>query len=125
MIRFLLSIITTAIALFFVTRVVTGVDVTPPDDPWAFIWVALLFMAVNAVVSPLAHALGTPLKVLTLGLFSLVINALLFMFTGWLSGVLGLGLQVDGFVAALIGAVVMGVATWVLGLVTGMVAPRR
>ena len=125
MIRLLLSIITTAIALFFVTRVVTGVDVTPPDDPWAFIWVALLFMAVNAVVSPLAHALGTPLKVLTLGLFSLVINALLFMFTGWLSGVLGLGLQVDGFVAALIGAVVMGVATWVLGLLTRMVAPRR
>ncbi|WP_291339992.1 phage holin family protein [Corynebacterium sp.] len=125
MIRFLLSIITTAIALFFVTRVVTGVDVTPPDDPWAFIWVALLFMAVNAVVSPLAHALGTPLKVLTLGLFSLVINALLFMFTGWLSGALGLGLSVDGFVPALLGAVVMGVATWVLGLVTGMVAPKK
>ncbi|HHU67427.1 MAG TPA: phage holin family protein [Corynebacterium sp.] len=123
--RFLLSIITTAIALFFVTRVVTGVDVTPPDDPWAFIWVALLFMAVNAVVSPLAHALGTPLKVLTLGLFSLVINALLFMFTGWLSGALGLGLSVDGFVPALLGAVVMGVATWVLGLVTGMVAPKK
>ncbi|HKM24848.1 MAG TPA: phage holin family protein, partial [Corynebacterium sp.] len=102
-----------------------GVDVTPPDDPWAFIWVALLFMAVNAVVSPLAHALGTPLKVLTLGLFSLVINALLFMFTGWLSGALGLGLSVDGFVPALLGAVVMGVATWVLGLVTGMVAPKK
>ena len=71
------------------------------------------------------HALGTPLTVLTLGLFSLVINALLFLFTGWLSGVLGLGLRVDGFVAALIGAVVMGVATWVLGLVTNMVAPKR
>jgi len=125
MIRLLLSVVTTAIALFLVTRVVPGVDVTPPDDPWAFIWVAVLFMVVNAVVSPIAHALGTPLKILTLGLFSLVINALLFMFTGWLSGVLGLGLQVDGFVAALIGAVVMGVATWVLGLVTGMVAPRR
>lgn len=125
MIRLLLSIITTAIALFFVTRIVPGVDVAPPDDPWAFIWVALLFMAVNAVVGPVVHALGTPLTVLTLGLFSLVINALLFLFTGWLSGVLGLGLRVDGFVAALIGAVVMGVATWVLGLVTNMVAPKR
>ncbi|AJE32008.1 membrane protein [Corynebacterium humireducens NBRC 106098 = DSM 45392] len=125
MIRLLLSIVTTAIALFLVTRVVPGVDVTPPDDPWAFIWVALLFMVVNAVVSPLAHALGTPLKILTLGLFSLVINALLFMFTGWLSGVLGLGLSVDGFVAGLLGAVVMGVATWALGLLTGAVTPRR
>ncbi len=119
MIRLLLSIVTTAIALFFVTRVVTGVDVTPPDDPMAFIWVALLFMGVNAVVSPVAHALGMPLKILTLGLFSLVINALLFMFTGWLSGVLGLGLSVDGFMPALIGALVMGIATWGLGLVTG------
>ena len=125
MIRLLLSIITTAIALFFVTRIVPGISVSPADDPWAFSWVGVLFMAVNAGVSPVAHAIGTPLTVLTLGLFALVINALLFMFTGWLSGVLGLGLQVDGFVAALIGAVVMGVATWVLGLVTGMVAPRR
>ncbi|NLA56423.1 MAG: phage holin family protein [Corynebacterium humireducens] len=125
MIRLLLSVVTTAIALFLVTRVVPGVDVTPPDDPWAFIWVAVLFMVVNAVVSPIAHALGTPLKILTLGLFSLVINALLFMFTGWLSGQIGLGLTVDGFMAGLLGAVVMGVATWVLGLVTGAVTRRR
>ena len=125
MLRLLLSIITTALALFFVTRIVPGISVSPADDPWAFIWVAVLFMAVNAVVSPVAHAIGTPLPVLTLGLFALVINALLFMFTGWLSGGLGLGLQVDGFVAAFIGAGVMGVATWVLGLVTNMVAPKR
>ncbi|MDO5668429.1 MAG: phage holin family protein [Corynebacterium sp.] len=118
MFRLLLSIITTAIALFFVTRIVPGISVEPADDPWAFIWVALLFMAVNAVISPIAHAIGTPLTVLTLGLFALVINALLFLLTGWLSAALGLGLQVDGFTSAFIGALVMGVATWVIGLVT-------
>lgn len=119
MIRMLLSIVTTAIALFVVTRIVPGIDVTPADDPWAFIWVAILFMVVNAVVSPVVHLLGAPLTILTLGVFALVINALLFMFTGWLSGVLGLGLSVDGFGAAFIGAIVMAVATWVLSLVTG------
>lgn len=118
MIRLLLSIITTAIALFFVTRIVPGVTVTPPDDPWAFIWVAIVFMLVNAVVSPILHLIGAPLTMLTLGLFALVINAFLFLFTGWLSGVLGLGLQVDGFTAAFVGALIMGVATWVLGLLT-------
>ena len=45
MIRLLLSIITTAIALFFVTRIVPGISVSPADDPWAFIWVAVLFKA--------------------------------------------------------------------------------
>ncbi|MDO5513265.1 phage holin family protein [Corynebacterium sp.] len=125
MIRFLLSIITTAIALYFVTRIVPGISIHPEDDPWAFIWVAVLFMAVNAIVGPVVHALGAPLTVLTLGIFVLVINAVLFMITGWLSDALGLGLQVDGFLAALAGAVVMGVATWVMGLITSMVAPRR
>ncbi|GAB3708055.1 phage holin family protein [Corynebacterium nasicanis] len=125
MIRLLLSIITTAIALFFVTRIVPGISVHPAEDPWAFIWVAVLFMVVNAIVAPMAHLLGTPLTVVTLGVFALIINAFLFLFTGWLSGVLGLGLSVDGFQAAFVGAIVMAVATWVLSMLTRMILPQR
>lgn len=123
--RFLLNIVVTAIALYAVTQFVPGVSVTPADDPWAFIWVALVFIVVNAVVGPVLRLLGAPFTILTLGLFALVINAALFLLAGWLSGALGLGLRVDGFVPALFGAVVMGVATWVMGLVLGAVGLRR
>ncbi|AJK67814.1 phage holin family protein [Corynebacterium marinum] len=125
MLRFLLNIIVTAIALYVVTQFVPGVSVTPPDDPWAFMWVALVFIVVNAVVGPVLRLLGAPFTILTLGLFALVINAALLLLAGWLSGALGLGLRVDGFVPALMGAVVMGIATWVMGLVLGSVGLKR
>ena len=125
MLRFLLNIIVTAIALYVVTQFVPGVSVTPPDDPWAFMWVALVFLVVNAVVGPVLRLLGAPFTILTLGLFALVINAALLLLAGWLSGALGLGLRVDGFVPALMGAVVMGIATWVMGLVLGFVGLKR
>lgn len=122
--RFLLNIIVTAIALYVVARFIPGVSISPPDDPWAFIWVALVFIVVNAVVGPVLRLLGLPFTVLTLGLFALVINALLFLLTSWVSEQLGLGLRVEDFVAALIGAVVMGITTWVLGLILGTVGLR-
>lgn len=125
LIRFALNIVVTAIALFFVTRIVPGVTVTPADDPWAFIYVAAVFVLVNAFLGPILHGLGAPVTVLTLGLFALVINAILLMVAGWLSGVLGLGLAVDGFSAALVGALIMAVATWVINLVLGTVGLRR
>ena len=125
MLRFLLNIIVTAIALYVVTQFVPGVSVTPPDDPWAFMWVALVFIVVNAVVGPVLRLLGAPFTILTLGLFALVINAALLLLAGWLSGALGLGLRVDGFVPALMGAVVMGIAAWVMGLVLGSVGLKR
>lgn len=124
-IRLLLNIIVTAIALYVVTQFVPGVYVSPPDDPWAFIWVALLFIVVNAVVGPVLRVLGAPVTLLTLGLFALVINAALFLLVGWLSAELGLGLRVDGFLPALFGAIVMGITTWVLGIVLGAVGLKR
>lgn len=124
-IRLLLNIIVTAIALYVVTQFVPGVHVSPPDDPWAFIWVALLFILVNAVVGPVLRVLGAPVTLLTLGLFALVINAVLFLLVGWLSEELGLGLRVDGFLPALFGAIVMGITTWVLGIVLGAVGLKR
>lgn len=122
--RFFLNIVVTAIALYVVAQFVPGVSISPPDDPWAFVWVALVFIVVNAVVGPVLRLLGLPFTVLTLGLFALVINAALFLLTGWLSEQLGLGLRVEDFVAALIGAVVMAITTWVLELVLGAVGLR-
>lgn len=135
LIRWLLDIIVVAIALWVVTALVPGVDILPPDGvlygdgqydhALVFLGVAVVFIVVNAIVSPILHTLGLPITCLTLGLFALVINALVFMLTAWLSNQLGLGLFIDGFWPALIGAVVLAIARGVLGMVTGLFTGGR
>jgi len=85
-----------------------------------YVWVRFEWQFGVAGLFALVHDVS-----LTLGLFALVINAILLMVAGWLSGVLGLGLAVDGFSAALVGALIMAVATWVINLVLGSVGLRR
>lgn len=81
------------------------------------IGVALVFGLVNAVVKPIVATLGCPLYILTLGLFALVVNALMFLLTGWLSSVLNLPFAVEGFWAAFWGAIVVGIVSFFLHLV--------
>ena len=76
--------------------------------------VAVVFGLVNAVVRPVVTLLSFPFIILTLGLLIFVINALMLLLTSWLSEQLGLGFHVDGFVTAVLGAVIVAVATWVL-----------
>ncbi len=79
--------------------------------------VALLFGIVNAVIKPVIQVLGCAFYILTLGLFALVVNGLLFWFTAWLADRLGLEFTVDGFWAAFWGALIVGVVSFVLDLV--------
>ena len=79
--------------------------------------VAVVFGLVNAVVRPVVKFLSFPFIILTLGLLIFVINALMLMLTGWLSGQIGLGFHVDGFGTALLGALIITVVTWGLELV--------
>ncbi len=74
---------------------------------------ALVLGIVNAVLRPILFLLTLPLQVLTLGLFTFVINGLLF----WFVGHLGIGLVVDGFWAAFWGAIVLGIVSFVLSSV--------
>jgi putative membrane protein len=71
--------------------------------------VALLFGVINAVLGSLLRILALPVTFLTLGLFALVINAILLWITGAASQSLGLGLHVNGFIPALLGALVISV----------------
>ena len=72
---------------------------------------------VNAVLGSLLRILSLPVTFLTLGLFALVINAVLLWVTGAVAGSLGLGLQVDGFLPAFLGALVIGITRAVLNTV--------
>ena len=85
------------------------------------IGVALIFGLVNATLKPLIKFVGGCFYLITLGLIGLVINALLFMFVGWLSQGLGLPFTVSGFWAAFWGAIVVAV----VGALLHFVIPDR
>lgn len=109
---FLIRLVVNAIALIVVAYVVQGIHVR---GPLGAIVAALILGIVNAILRPILMVLSLPLLLVTLGLFTLVINALLF----WLVGAIGVGIRVDGFWPAFWGAIVMSIVSWLLSLVTG------
>jgi putative membrane protein len=78
--------------------------------------VAAVFGIVNSLLKPILTVLTCPLIVVTLGLFTLVINAVMLMVTGWLSARWDLGFTVSGFWAAFWGGLVVGLVSLVLSL---------
>jgi putative membrane protein len=109
---FLIRLVVNAVALIAVAYVVPGIHVS--GFAGALI-AALILGIVNAILRPILIILSLPLEILTLGLFTLVINALLF----WLVGALHVGLSVDGFWPAFWGALVMAIVSWLLSMLTG------
>jgi putative membrane protein len=85
--------------------------------------VAGVLALVNALVRPVLTMLTCPLVLLTLGFFTLVINALMLMLTGWLSGRLGLGFAVGGFLPAFWGALIISVVSVLATLFFGKKGP--
>ena len=81
--------------------------------------VALLLGIVSSFVAPVVRFLSLPFIIVTLGLFLLLINALMLEVTEWLSGALGIAFFVHGFWTAVGGALVITVVTWIVGLVLG------
>lgn len=119
MMRFAVNVICTAIAVWAAT-LIDGIDVTghtAAENALTILVVAVIFGVVNAVLKPLIHTVGCLFYVLTLGLFALVVNGLLFLLTGWIADKLGLPFVVDGFWAGLWGAIVVAVVSFVLGLI--------
>jgi putative membrane protein len=78
--------------------------------------VALVFGVLNASVRPLLKVLTFPLLILSLGLFTLVINALMLWLTGWVSDRLALGFHVAGFWAAFWGGLVVSIVSLLLSI---------
>jgi len=86
---------------------------------WQVIIIGCIFGVVNSILKPVLMFFSLPLLVLTLGLFTLVVNALLLMITAKLTGPLYLGLQVDGFWAAFWGALIVSIVSMLLNWITG------
>lgn len=79
--------------------------------------VALLFGLVNFLVKPVVKLFSLPLLILTLGLFTLVVNALMLLLTSWLADKLDLSFHVEGFWTAVLGGLIISVVSWALNVV--------
>jgi putative membrane protein len=120
MVSFLVRIVVNAVALWVASELVSGITVggaTSQDRAVTLLLVAVIFGLVNAVIRPVVRLLALPLYVLTLGLITFVINALMLLLTSWLSRLSTLEFAVDGFDTALLAALVVTVVSWVLNLV--------
>jgi putative membrane protein len=110
----LLHWILNAAALWVAAALIPGLDFT--GGPGRLLLVAAVFGIVNSTLRPLLTVLTCPLIVVTLGLFTLVINALMLLVTGWLSESWNLGFSVSGFWAAFFGGLAVGLVSVILSL---------
>ncbi|MBF9068125.1 phage holin family protein [Streptacidiphilus fuscans] len=120
MMKFALKILINAAAIWVAAALVTGIHLTAADwqhQALTVVLVALVFGVVNFFIKPLVKLFSFPLFILTLGLITFVINALMLWLTSWTSGKLNLDFHVDGFVPALLGSLIISIVAWALHLV--------
>ncbi|AEW95540.1 MULTISPECIES: phage holin family protein [Streptomycetaceae] len=118
--RFVVKTLANAVALGVAVWLISGITLTGTSTGrkvLTLVLVALVFGVVNWLVKPIVKVLSFPLFVLTLGLFTLVVNALMLLLTSWLAGRLHLAFHVSGFWAALIGGLIVSVVAWAMHMV--------
>jgi putative membrane protein len=118
--RFFLRWGITAVSVAVAAWIIPGIYVDEPHRIWAVVLVALVLGLVNAFIRPIVSAFSCGLIVITMGLFTLVINALMLWLASWISVEwLGLNFHVDGFWNALLGAVIVSVISLIMSALVG------
>lgn len=112
--NFIIRLIINAIALGVAAWAITGIEVSSLA---VLLWVALIFGLVNALIKPIVAFLTCPLVALTLGLFTIVINALMLLLTNYLANQFGLAFTVDSFWSAVWGSLIISIVSIVLNVV--------
>lgn len=110
MINLLLRVVINAVALWVAAQIVDGISLS--DNMGSILFVAVVFGLVNAFIRPFVLLLSLPFLILTLGLFTLVVNTAMLGLTAWLTD----SLRIDGFWSAFLGAIVISIISWVLSL---------
>lgn len=119
LVQFLINAGALAVAVFVVPGL--DFDFTPEGAIVRFLVVAFIFALVNTFIRPVLQLLTLPITIVTLGVFLLVINALMLLLTDLISDQLDLGLIVADFWAALLGALVISIVGTILSMVIGAV----
>ena len=116
--KFLIRLAINAVALYAALTIMEGNGVTLVNNTWLNIFIlAIIFGVINATLKPLMMVLGCPFLILTLGLGTLLINTALFALAGWIGNLFQVGFTVSGFWPAFLGALIVSVVSFLLGLV--------
>ncbi len=116
LVRLLVRFGINAAALFLASQWIRGIEI----GGWQSLLIAAaLFGIINTLIRPVVLALSCPLLVVTLGLFTLVVNTAMLALTAWASGRLDLEFEVDGFRAAFLGALLISAVSVVLSATVG------
>lgn len=111
----IIRLLVNAVALWCAARFINGISYA---GSWqGLVALSLVFGIVNAFIRPVLSFFSFPIQIVTLGLFTLVLNALMLMLTAWLAGRFDIAFTVRGFVPALLGAIVISIVSMVLGAV--------
>ena len=111
--RFIVRLLVNAAAIWVAAQLLSGINLA--SDLWSVLIVVLLFGLVNAILKPIFTILSIPFIILTVGLFTLVINAVLLLIVDWLTE----GLMVDGFWWAVGGSIVISIVSTILNSFLG------
>jgi putative membrane protein len=127
--RFLIRVLINAFAIWLTTLIFAAVTkppevfVTPFGDGGVvetvltYLLVGLIFGLVNGIIGNFIRIVAFPLYILTLGLIALVVNSLLLLLVSWISSQIGFGLTVTGFWWGVLTAIVLGLISWILGII--------
>lgn len=109
---FIIQLLLTALAAYLAAKLTPGVSIT---SYWTAILLALVLALLDVFIKPILEFISIPVTVLTLGLFLLVINALIIMLASWIVS----SFQVSGFWTAMLYSVIFSVISWILDLIFG------
>lgn len=118
--NFILRWIVTAVAVGVATWIVPGITTIGSNSTIAVAVLALVLSLVNASVKPVLKVLSMPITVITLGIFYLVLNALMLELAAWATqGIFGSGIAIAGFGSAVLGSIVISIVS---SIVNGIVS---
>lgn len=138
MLRFFIRLVVNSFALAIAVWIVPGLTMVPyaVGDPIAvggpslelllsYLFIALVFGLINGIVGNAIRIVAFPLYVITLGLIALVVNGLLLLLVNLVSTWLGFGLFVEDFYWGIIGALVLSLSSWIIGLLVRPLINKR
>lgn len=126
--RLVIRIVVNAFAIWVVTLIPLGVSIIPfaPGETLqrvlSLLAVAAIFAVINTIVGTVVKVLTFPLYILTLGLFSLVVNGFLLWLTAWITQLWSWGLRVEDFWWGVVAALIITLINWIFGII---LRPRR
>jgi putative membrane protein len=121
--NFLIRVVVNGVALWVAALLLDGIDLAEGDADWTskvvtIVLVALLFGVINAFIKPIVRLFSLPFLILTLGLFTFIINAFMLQITEWISDAIGLSFTIDDFFwDAILGALIITVVSWILNVI--------